>query len=61
MHTLTPSPSPQDQAATPQSSTAILTVQVQDADDQNPAFTRDHYMAVLPEDPTKVTTRTPAL
>ncbi|XP_050718235.1 cadherin-8-like isoform X2 [Eriocheir sinensis] len=45
----------QDQAATPQSSTAVLTVQVQDADDQNPAFMRDHYMAVLPENPTKGT------
>ncbi|KAK8391903.1 hypothetical protein O3P69_017490 [Scylla paramamosain] len=45
----------QDQAASPQSSTAVLTVQVQDADDQNPAFTRDHYMAILPENPVKGT------
>lgn len=43
----------QDQAAVPQSSSTVLTVQVQDADDQNPAFTRDHYMAVLPDNPIK--------
>lgn len=44
----------QDQAAVPQSSSTVLTVQIQDADDQNPAFTRDHYMAVLPDNPVKV-------
>ncbi|XP_042230925.1 protocadherin-7-like isoform X2 [Homarus americanus] len=45
----------QDQAAVPQSSSTILTVQVQDADDQNPAFIRDHYMAVLPDNSVKGT------
>ncbi|XP_068241114.1 protocadherin beta-6-like [Palaemon carinicauda] len=45
----------QDQGAVSQSSSTVLTVQVQDADDQNPAFARDHYMAVLPEDPRKGT------
>ncbi|XP_069959910.1 protocadherin-16-like isoform X1 [Cherax quadricarinatus] len=43
----------QDQGASPQSSSTVLTVQVQDADDQNPAFTRDHYMAVIPDNPIK--------
>nr|XP_045622180.1 protocadherin-16-like [Procambarus clarkii] len=43
----------QDQAASAQSSSTVLTVQVQDADDQNPAFTRDHYMAVIPDNPIK--------
>ncbi|XP_066940090.1 protocadherin-16 [Macrobrachium rosenbergii] len=45
----------QDQGAVSKSSSTVLTVQVQDADDQNPAFARDHYMAVLPEDPRKGT------
>ncbi|KAK3854569.1 hypothetical protein Pcinc_038963 [Petrolisthes cinctipes] len=43
----------EDQAAVPQRTSALLTVKVQDADDQNPAFLRDHYMAVLPLPPVK--------
>lgn len=44
----------QDQAAEARSSSTVVTIQVQDADDQNPAFARDHYMAVIPDNPVKV-------
>ncbi|XP_047488094.1 protocadherin Fat 1-like [Penaeus chinensis] len=45
----------QDQAAEARSSSTVVTIQVQDADDQNPAFARDHYMAVIPDNPVKGT------
>ncbi|XP_042865252.1 protocadherin Fat 1-like isoform X2 [Penaeus japonicus] len=45
----------QDQAAEARSSSTVVTIQVQDADDQNPAFARDHYMAVIPDNPVRGT------
>ncbi|CAL4080366.1 unnamed protein product [Meganyctiphanes norvegica] len=46
----------QDQGLSAQNSTTVLTVQVLDADDQNPVFRSERYMAVLPEIPTKGST-----
>ncbi|XP_076032674.1 protocadherin Fat 4-like Cad96Ca isoform X2 [Oratosquilla oratoria] len=43
----------QDQGTPPRSTSSVVTVAVTDADDQNPVFTRDRYMAVLPEHPAK--------
>ncbi|CAL4068557.1 unnamed protein product, partial [Meganyctiphanes norvegica] len=42
-----------DQGSSPQSSSTLLTVHVQDADDQNPAFLKQRYMAALQQNPTE--------
>lgn len=42
-----------DQGSPPQESETLVTINVQDADDQNPAFFYDHYDARLPEGPTE--------
>ncbi|XP_048481685.1 protocadherin-16 [Plutella xylostella] len=40
----------EDQGQPPRHNDTTLEVEVTDADDQNPAFTHDHYTAVLPDD-----------
>ncbi|CAH2069176.1 unnamed protein product, partial [Iphiclides podalirius] len=40
----------QDQGTPPRYNDTELFVQVLDADDQNPKFTHDHYIAILPDD-----------
>ncbi len=42
-----------DQGRPPQETRTVVTVNVQDADDQNPAFYHDRYDALLPEGPTE--------
>ena len=43
----------QDRGSNPQQSQTYLTVYVSDSDDQNPTFTRQRYMATLPQPPMK--------
>lgn len=42
-----------DQGSPPQESESTLTIHIQDADDQNPAFFYDHYDALLPQGSTE--------
>ena len=52
---------PQDQGEPVRSTEAILTVNVIDADDQNPSFYDDRYDTTLPTRPRKVSIPKPVL
>ncbi len=56
MRTFTVAIEAKDQGVPPQSNQALLTINVQDADDQNPAFLYERYDALLPPASTSTST-----